>query len=109
MSEKVSEVTDQSFETEVIGASTPVLVDFWATWCGPCVALAPTIEAVAAQFDGKIKVVKVDVDCNPSVPSRLGIRSIPTLVLFRDGSEKERLVGNHPKEAIAQMIGRQIG
>ncbi len=109
MSEKVGEVTDQSFEAEVLQTATPVLVDFWAEWCGPCRMLAPTIDEVADQFDGSVKVVKFDVDNSTSVPSRLGVRTIPTMILFKDGAEQERLIGNQPKTAIAQMIGRHVG
>lgn len=109
MSGKVGEVTDQSFEAEVLQSGTPVLVDFWATWCGPCRMLAPTIDEVANDFDGSLKVVKLDVDNSTSVPSRLGVRTIPTMILFKNGAEKDRLIGNQPKQAIAQMIGRHVG
>ena len=108
MSDKVKEVNDNNFEEEVLKASQPVLVDFWATWCGPCVALAPTVEALAQQYEGSAKVVKLNVDESPSTASRYGIRGIPTLVLFSNGQEAERSVGLTSKESLAGLIDRNI-
>ncbi|HEC34078.1 MAG TPA: thioredoxin [Chloroflexi bacterium] len=98
------QVTDETFETEVLQASLPTLVDFWAEWCGPCKMIAPAVEEVAREHDGHLKVVKMDVDANPNTPARLGIMGIPTLILFKDGKEVERLVGYRPKEALVEAI-----
>lgn len=97
-------VTDSSFETDVLKSSTPVLVDFWAEWCGPCRALAPKLEEVAAEMTGKVKIVKMNVDENRQTPGQFGIRGIPALLLFKDGKQVGELVGNHPKDNITQFI-----
>jgi thioredoxin len=104
MSEFVKDVSDSSFENEVLGSSKPVLVDFWAQWCTPCRMLAPTVDAVAQQYNGTATVVKMNVDENPSTPQRYGIKGIPTLILFQEGKEVERIVGATSKESIARMI-----
>ena len=109
MSEKVKEVTDSNFETEVLKAGQPVLVDFWAAWCGPCLALAPTVEALAEKYEGEAKVVKLNVDESPSIAERYGIRGIPTLVLFKGGDEAGRVVGMANKDKLAQMIDQALG
>ena len=110
MSDFVSEVTDGNWATEVLGSGDPVLVDFWAAWCGPCRMLAPTVESVAEKFQGKAKVVKLNVDENVETPAKYGIRGIPTLILFKNGAEVDRHVGvpANPQNAIAQMIERQL-
>ncbi len=102
------EVTDLNFETEVLKSDKPVLVDFWAEWCGPCRMIAPSIEAVAQQFDGKAKIVKLNVDENMETPQQYGIRSIPTLILFKNGVEQERIVGAVPRDVIARLIEKYI-
>ena len=104
MSELVKEVNDSNFEAQVLQADQPVLVDFWAEWCGPCRALAPTVDAVAKEYDGRAKVVKLNVDESPATAQRYGIRGIPTLVLFNQGGEAHRLVGFTSKETITDMI-----
>lgn len=109
MSEKVLSVTDSSFEKEVLQASKPVLVDFWAEWCAPCRMLAPTIDAIAEQFGDSAGVVKVDVDDNSSVAQRYGIKGIPTLILFSAGKEVERVVGATSKESISRMMEKYVG
>jgi thioredoxin 1 len=97
-------VTDTTFEQEVLKAEVPVLVDFWATWCGPCRMLAPIIEEIAREQAGKLKVVKVDVDENPRIAQQYGIMSIPTLILFKGGKPVERLVGYMPKAQLLRSL-----
>jgi len=109
MSEHVSDVKDETFEQEVLKSNVPVLVDFWAEWCGPCKALAPTVDQVAQKYDGKAKVVKLNVDDNNNTAQRYGIKGIPTLILFKGGSEAERVVGATSKENISRMIDRVLG
>jgi thioredoxin len=109
MSENVSDVKDETFEQEVLKSNVPVLVDFWAEWCGPCKALAPTVDQVAQKYDGKAKVVKLNVDDNNNTAQRYGIKGIPTLILFKGGSEAERVVGATSKENISRMIDRVLG
>ena len=105
----MQDVTDQSFEQDVLKSEQPVLVDFWAEWCGPCKTLAPTVEQVAQQYEGRAKIVKMNVDENNQVPPRYGIKGIPTLILFKDGSEADRVVGATSKDNISRMIDRALG
>ena len=98
------EVTDAEFEEQVLQASVPTLVDFWATWCGPCKMIAPVVEQVAYEYDGRLQVLKMDVDSNPNTPSRFGIMSIPTLILFKGGEAVERVTGFRPKEALVEQL-----
>ena len=98
------EVTDETFEEEVINADLPTLVDFWAAWCGPCRRIAPIVEEIAHEYDGRLRVVKFDVDQNPLVPSHLGVMSIPTLILFVDGAEAGRWIGYRPKANLVEAI-----
>ena len=100
--------TEENFKSEVIESSQPVLVDFWAEWCGPCKMIAPAIEELAADFDGKAKVVKVNVDEQPKLAQEYGVRSIPTLLFFRDGKVAEQLVGAAQKEALAEKLNSLI-
>ena len=109
MSEHVKDVSDNSFEADVLKSDRPVLVDFWAQWCAPCRMLAPTVEAVAEKYQGSASVVKLNVDDNPAVSQRYGIKGIPTLILFKNGKEEERVVGATSKEAISRMIDKHIG
>jgi len=102
-------LTDDNFEQEVLKADTPVLVDFWAGWCGPCLVVAPSIEEVASEYQGKIKVGKVDVDQNRGTAAAYGIRSIPTLLVFNNGKVVDSLIGAVPKNNIVELIQKQIG
>ncbi|MEP6569464.1 MAG: thioredoxin [Acidobacteriota bacterium] len=108
MSDKVSSVTDSTFEKDVLQAGKPVLVDFWAEWCAPCRMLAPTIDAIAEQFGESAAVVKVNVDDNTSTAQRYGIKGIPTLILFSGGKEVERVVGATSKDSISKMIEKHV-
>jgi thioredoxin 1 len=108
MSELVAEVTDSSFEKDVLQSDRPVLVDFWAAWCAPCRMLAPTVEAVAEKYSDNARVLKLNVDENPSISQRYGIKGIPTLILFKNGKEEERVVGATSKEAISRMIDKHV-
>ena len=108
MSENVKDVSDSSFETDVLNSDRPVLVDFWAAWCAPCRMLAPTVEAVADEYAATARVVKLNVDDNPSISQRYGIKGIPTLILFKNGHEEERVVGATSKEAISRMLDKHI-
>jgi thioredoxin 1 len=108
MSERVSNVTDSSFEKDVLQSSKPVLVDFWAEWCAPCRMLTPTIDAIAEQYTETATVVKVNVDDNTTTAQRYGIKGIPTLILFSGGKEVERVVGATSKDSISRMIEKHV-
>lgn len=101
---KPFEVTDATFEAEVLQATEPTLVDFWAARCGPCKMVAPAVEAIAEEYDGRMRVAKMDVDTNPNTPYRLGIMGIPTLILFKGGAEVTRIVGYRPKDALVEKL-----
>lgn len=107
-SEKVLAFGDGNFETEVLQSSIPVLVDFWATWCAPCKAIAPIIDTIAQDYEGKIKVGKVNVDENPATPSKYGIRGIPTIMLFKDGKLMDQVVGAVPKAQLEALINKAL-
>ena len=108
MAENVVEFNDQNFDSDVLGAGSPVLVDFWAVWCGPCKAIAPIVEEVANDYSGKVKVGKMDIDSNNQVAMRYGIRSIPTLMLFNKGEVVDQVIGNVGKESIESMINKTL-
>jgi thioredoxin 1 len=105
---KPTEFTDANFEKEVLQASTPVLVDFWAVWCGPCKMIAPVVEEIATEYNGRLKVGKVDVDSNPEVAMKFGIRSIPTLMVFKGGKVVEQIIGAVPKRNLLDKLGPHI-
>jgi thioredoxin 1 len=99
----VAEVTDQNFDAEILQAGTPAIVDFWAEWCAPCRAIAPIIAELAGSYGGQVKVVKMNVDENPSTPARYGVRAIPTILAFKDGVVVEQITGARPKSAFEAM------
>jgi thioredoxin 1 len=105
---KPREVTDSTFEQEVLQSTQPVLVDFWAVWCGPCKAIAPIVEELAGEYEGKLKVMKLDVDDNPRTATTYGVQSIPTLLVFKDGKPAERIVGAVPKHVIVDTLHRVV-
>ncbi|RMG09630.1 MAG: thioredoxin [Cyanobacteria bacterium J055] len=103
-----AQVTDASFDKDVLESEIPVLVDFWAPWCGPCRMDAPVVEEIAQQYDGQLKVVKVNTDENPAVASKYGIRSIPTLMIFKGGQRVDMVVGAVPKTTLAQTLEKYL-
>ena len=108
MAENMEDVSDATFESVVLGSDTPVLIDFWATWCAPCKAIAPTLEELAKDYDGKVKIVKMNVDDNPSTPGKYGVRGIPTLILFKGGEIVDQLVGAIPKAQIKELVEKGL-
>ena len=107
-SEKVMAFTDANFDQEVLQSDIPVLVDFWATWCAPCKAIAPLVDTVADEYAGKVKVGKVNVDENPATPGKFGVRGIPTLILFKGGVIVEQIVGAVPKSQLDALIAKAL-
>ena len=108
MSEQIIDVTDESFEQDVLGSSEPVLVDYWAEWCGPCKMIAPVLEEIAAEYSGRVRVAKLNIDDNPSIPPRYGIRGIPTLMLFKNGEVEATKVGAVSKSQLTAFIDSNI-
>ena len=101
-------VADDSFDREVLQSPTPVLIDFWAPWCAPCRAIAPVVEELAKEYDGRLKVMKMNVDDNPQTPARYGVRGIPNLILFQGGAVKEQIVGAVPKAQLVKAISQVV-
>ena len=105
---EIQHVSDDSFEEEVLGSKTPVLVDYWAEWCGPCKVIAPVLEEIAKEYDGKMKVCKLDIDANEATPPKYGIRGIPTLMLFKDGNVEATKVGALSKSQLTEFLDSNI-
>jgi len=103
-SDKVTHVTDANFDAEVIKSDKPVLIDFWAPWCGPCKAIAPSIDELAAEYEGRLKVVKLNVDDNPQTSARFGVRGIPNLLIIKGGQVKDQIVGAVPKSHLKKAV-----
>ena len=108
MSENIVHVSDATFDTEVLTSELPVLVDFWAEWCGPCKMIAPVLEELAVELDGKLKICKVDVDANPDIPQKFGIRGIPTLIVFKGGNAEATKVGALSKTQLSEFVQEVI-
>jgi len=108
-SENVVTLTDDNFSDEVLDSDVPVLVDFWATWCGPCRQIAPIIEDLADEFEGRAKVAKMDVDDNPATPQQYGVRSIPTLLFIKNGEVEEQMIGAAPKKQLSKKLEALVG
>jgi thioredoxin len=104
----VQAITDDTFQSEVMQATLPVLVDFWAPWCGPCRAIGPIVEELAGEYEGRLKVVKVNVDDNPRIPAQFGVRGIPNLILLKGGQVQEQIVGAVPKAHLAKAIDKVV-
>jgi thioredoxin 1 len=100
----IQQVSDSSFDGDVLKAEVPVLIDFWAPWCGPCRAIAPIVEELASEYDGRLKIVKMNVDDNPQTPAQYGVRGIPNLILFKAGEVKQQIVGAVPKAHLVKAI-----
>ena len=109
MSDAIVHVSDASFDADVLGSEQPVLVDFWAEWCGPCKMIAPVLDEIASDYAGKLKVAKVDVDANPDIPGKFNIRGIPTLILFKNGDAAATKVGAVSKSQLIEFIDENIG
>lgn len=108
MTTEVSALTTETFEQDVVQSQRPVLVDFYADWCGPCKVVGPIVQELSEDYEGRVDVRKVDVDSNPDLASRYGVRSIPTLILFKDGIAQDTIVGSVPKSHLAEVINRHV-
>ena len=107
-SDAIIELSDSTFESEVVNSDVPVLVDFWAPWCGPCRAIAPIVEEISSSYEGKIKVGRMNVDENQSTTMKFGIRSIPTIIMFKDGEAVDQIIGAVPKGEIERVVDKSL-
>jgi len=105
---QILDVTDATFEREILKSETPVLIDFWAEWCAPCRAIAPIVKELAASYDGKVKIVKMNIDENPGTPGRFGVRAIPTVLAFKNGAVVGQLTGARPKSAFEDLVQKLL-
>ena len=108
MSDRILETTDDRFESDILHSAQPVLLDFWAEWCGPCKAISPILEEIAEEYDGRVQVAKINIDENPKTPPKFGIRGIPTLLLFKDGTVANQKVGVLSKSALAEFLDTNL-
>ncbi|HKA54658.1 MAG TPA: thioredoxin [Candidatus Binatia bacterium] len=108
MAANIAQVSDDTFDSEVLKSPLPVLIDFWAPWCGPCRAIAPIVDELAGEYAGKLKIVKMNVDDNPRTPARYGVRGIPNLILFKDGEVQQQIVGAAPKAHLVKAISAVV-
>ena len=108
MADNIAQVSDDSFDSEVLKSPVPVLIDFWAPWCGPCQAVAPIVDELAGEYAGKLKIVKMNVDDNPRTPARYGVRGIPNLILFKNGEVQQQIVGAVPKAHLVKAISTVV-
>ena len=108
MADNIAHVSDDNFDSEVLQSPVPVLIDFWAPWCGPCRAIAPIVDQLAGEYAGKLKIVKMNVDDNPRTPARYGVRGIPNLLLFKDGQVQQQIVGAVPKAHLVKAISTVV-
>jgi thioredoxin 1 len=106
--DKVKSISDSTFETEIMQSEEPALVDFWAPWCGPCKAISPMLDELAGEFDGKVKMTKMNVDDNPATPGKFGIRAIPTLILFKNGQIVDQITGAVGKSQMVTMLNKAL-
>ena len=105
---EISDITDDGFEAEVLQADTPVIIDFWAEWCAPCRQIAPIVKDLANQYDGKVKIVKMNIDENPNTPGKYGVRAIPTVLAFKGGNVVDQITGARPKSAFEEMAQKLV-
>jgi len=105
---EITDVTDQNFESEVLQSDVPTIIDFWAEWCAPCRQIAPIVKDLASRYDGKVKIVKMNIDENPNTPGKYGVRAIPTVLAFKGGTVVEQITGARPRSAFEEMVQKLV-